>query len=183
MSRRPSDCSSGSSAEPDARVICARLRRGHARALALMRRGRFIESYGPSIAAGDAIERAADRTSPTGAGPTPRARRPPQGSTSERSSSSIAGWPRSPATGCRAYEVHLLARRSRSSSGASGGSRQARGAAARRAGPGRAASRSRSWWPWPATTVAWWRSSEGDRTSRRRLLGDRSSTERRSAGR
>ena len=28
---------------------------GHARALALMRRGRFIESYGPSIAAGDAI--------------------------------------------------------------------------------------------------------------------------------
>jgi DNA-binding SARP family transcriptional activator/tetratricopeptide (TPR) repeat protein len=31
---------------------------GHARALALMRRGRFIESYGPSIAAGDAIARA-----------------------------------------------------------------------------------------------------------------------------
>jgi DNA-binding SARP family transcriptional activator/tetratricopeptide (TPR) repeat protein len=28
---------------------------GHARALVLMRRGRFIESYGPSIAAGDAI--------------------------------------------------------------------------------------------------------------------------------
>ena len=28
---------------------------GHARALALMRRGRFTESYGPSIAAGDAI--------------------------------------------------------------------------------------------------------------------------------
>ncbi len=28
---------------------------GHARALALMRRGRFVESYGPSIAAGDAI--------------------------------------------------------------------------------------------------------------------------------
>jgi len=31
---------------------------GHARALALMRRGRFVESYGPSIAAGEAIERA-----------------------------------------------------------------------------------------------------------------------------
>jgi DNA-binding SARP family transcriptional activator len=31
---------------------------GHARALALMRRGRFVESYGPSIAAGDAIAKA-----------------------------------------------------------------------------------------------------------------------------
>ena len=31
---------------------------GHARALALMRRGRFIESYGPSIAAGEAIANA-----------------------------------------------------------------------------------------------------------------------------
>jgi DNA-binding SARP family transcriptional activator len=31
---------------------------GHARALALMRRGRFIESYGPSIAAGEAVMRA-----------------------------------------------------------------------------------------------------------------------------
>ena len=31
---------------------------GHARALALMRRGRFAESYGPSIAAGEAISRA-----------------------------------------------------------------------------------------------------------------------------
>ncbi len=31
---------------------------GHARALALMRRGRFVESYGPSIAAGDAVDRA-----------------------------------------------------------------------------------------------------------------------------
>jgi DNA-binding SARP family transcriptional activator/tetratricopeptide (TPR) repeat protein len=30
----------------------------HARALALMRRGRFVEAYGPSIAAGDAIDRA-----------------------------------------------------------------------------------------------------------------------------
>ena len=30
----------------------------HARALALMRRGRFVESYGPSIAAGEAIGRA-----------------------------------------------------------------------------------------------------------------------------
>jgi DNA-binding SARP family transcriptional activator/tetratricopeptide (TPR) repeat protein len=30
---------------------------GHARALALMRRGRFVDSYGPSIAAGEAIER------------------------------------------------------------------------------------------------------------------------------
>jgi tetratricopeptide (TPR) repeat protein len=30
---------------------------GHARALALMRRGRFVESYGPSIAAGEASER------------------------------------------------------------------------------------------------------------------------------
>ncbi len=31
---------------------------GHARALALMRRGRFVESYGPSIAAGESIARA-----------------------------------------------------------------------------------------------------------------------------
>jgi DNA-binding SARP family transcriptional activator len=31
---------------------------GHARALTLMRRGRFIESYGPSIAAGEAITKA-----------------------------------------------------------------------------------------------------------------------------
>ena len=31
---------------------------GHARALALMRRGQFVESYGPSIAAGEAIVRA-----------------------------------------------------------------------------------------------------------------------------
>jgi ATP/maltotriose-dependent transcriptional regulator MalT len=31
---------------------------GHARALALMRRGRFADSYGPSIAAGEAISRA-----------------------------------------------------------------------------------------------------------------------------
>lgn len=31
---------------------------GHARALALMRRGRFVDSYGPSIAAGEAITRA-----------------------------------------------------------------------------------------------------------------------------
>jgi DNA-binding SARP family transcriptional activator/tetratricopeptide (TPR) repeat protein len=31
---------------------------GHARALALMRRGRFVDSYGPSIAAGEAIGRA-----------------------------------------------------------------------------------------------------------------------------
>ena len=30
---------------------------GHARALTLMRRGRFVDSYGPSIAAGEAIER------------------------------------------------------------------------------------------------------------------------------
>ncbi len=30
---------------------------GHARALALMRRGRFLESYGPSIAAGEAVGR------------------------------------------------------------------------------------------------------------------------------
>ena len=31
---------------------------GHARALALMRRGRFVDAYGPSIAAGEAIARA-----------------------------------------------------------------------------------------------------------------------------
>jgi DNA-binding SARP family transcriptional activator/tetratricopeptide (TPR) repeat protein len=31
---------------------------GHARAIALMRRGRFTESYGPSIAAGEAVSRA-----------------------------------------------------------------------------------------------------------------------------
>ena len=51
----PSRCSGGSAPSP-ARV--GRLRTydaGHARALALMRRGLFAESYGPSIAAGEAI--------------------------------------------------------------------------------------------------------------------------------
>ena len=45
-------------AAPDRRIAtttCAIYDVGHARALALMRRGQFVESYGPSIAAGEAI--------------------------------------------------------------------------------------------------------------------------------
>ncbi len=45
------ELSSGATASNPLRTYDA----GHARALALMRRGRFIESYGPSIAAGEAI--------------------------------------------------------------------------------------------------------------------------------
>ncbi len=46
------------SAEPDSNGDLRVYDVGHARALALMRRGRFVESYGPSIAAGEAIRRA-----------------------------------------------------------------------------------------------------------------------------
>ena len=46
------------SAEPDSNGDLRVYDAGHARALALMRRGKFVESYGPSIAAGEAISRA-----------------------------------------------------------------------------------------------------------------------------
>ena len=46
------------SAEPDSSDDLRVYDAGHARALALMRRGEFVESYGPSIAAGEAIGRA-----------------------------------------------------------------------------------------------------------------------------
>ncbi len=46
------------SAEPDSNDDLRVYDAGHARALALMRRGQFVESYGPSIAAGEAIGRA-----------------------------------------------------------------------------------------------------------------------------
>ena len=46
------------SAEPDRGDDLRVYDAGHARALALMRRGKFVESYGPSIAAGEAIGRA-----------------------------------------------------------------------------------------------------------------------------
>jgi DNA-binding SARP family transcriptional activator/tetratricopeptide (TPR) repeat protein len=46
------------SAEPDSNDDLRVYDAGHARALALMRRGKFVESYGPSIAAGEAISRA-----------------------------------------------------------------------------------------------------------------------------
>ena len=74
---------------------------GHARALALMRRGRFVESYGPSIAAGEAIGAPTGPIWRTGAGRTPPAPPAPPASTSARSNSSTAGWRRSPATACR----------------------------------------------------------------------------------
>jgi DNA-binding SARP family transcriptional activator/tetratricopeptide (TPR) repeat protein len=46
------------SAEPDSNDDLRVYDAGHARALALMRRGKFVESYAPSIAAGEAISRA-----------------------------------------------------------------------------------------------------------------------------
>ena len=46
------------SAEPDSADDLRVYDASHARALALMRRGSFVESYGPSIAAGEAISRA-----------------------------------------------------------------------------------------------------------------------------
>ena len=84
---------------PAAATTCATYDVGHARALALMRRGRFVESYGPSIAAGEAIARAGRPDLAYGcwanaAGAATRGR----ASTSARSSSSTAASARSPAT-------------------------------------------------------------------------------------
>jgi len=85
---------------------------GHARALALMRRGRFVDSYGPSIAAGEAIGRA-DRadlaygcwanaaSAATAAGEHDRAIE-----FLDRGMAAIAG------RGLESLEVHLLAARS-----------------------------------------------------------------------
>jgi DNA-binding SARP family transcriptional activator len=85
---------------------------GHARALALMRRGRFADAYGPSIAAGDAIERA-DRpdlafgcwanaaSAATAAGEPQRALE-----FLDRGMTAVAG------RGLQGLEVHLLAARS-----------------------------------------------------------------------
>jgi tetratricopeptide (TPR) repeat protein len=85
---------------------------GHARALALMRRGRFADAYGPSIAAGDAIERA-DRpdlaygcwanaaSAATAAGEPQRALE-----FLDRGMTAVAG------RGLQSLEVHLLGARS-----------------------------------------------------------------------
>ncbi|MGP0053366.1 MAG: ATP-binding protein [Solirubrobacteraceae bacterium] len=85
---------------------------GHARALALMRRGRFVDSYGPSIAAGEAIGRA-DRpdlaygcwanaaSAATAAGEHDRALE-----FLDRGMAAIAG------RGLQSLEIHLLAARS-----------------------------------------------------------------------
>jgi DNA-binding SARP family transcriptional activator len=84
---------------------------GHARALALMRRGRFVDSYGPSIAAGEAIARA-DRpdlsygcwanaaSAATAAGEPERALE-----FLDRGMTALAGH------GLRSLEIHLLAAR------------------------------------------------------------------------
>ena len=85
---------------------------GHARALALMRRGRFVDSYGPSIAAGEAIDRA-DRpdlaygcwanaaSAATAAGEHDRALE-----FLDRGMAAISG------RGLQSLEIHLLAARS-----------------------------------------------------------------------
>jgi DNA-binding SARP family transcriptional activator len=85
---------------------------GHARALALMRRGRFIESYAPSIAAGDAIAKAGRpdlaygcwanaASAATAAGEYERALE-----FLDRGTAAIAGH------GLQSLEIHLLAERS-----------------------------------------------------------------------
>ena len=84
---------------------------GHARALVLMRRGRFIESYGPSIAAGDAIANAGRpdlaygcwanaASAATAAGEHKRALE-----FLDRGTAAIAGH------GLRSLEIHLLAQK------------------------------------------------------------------------
>jgi DNA-binding SARP family transcriptional activator len=85
---------------------------GHARALALMRRGRFVESYAPSIAAGEAIAQAGRpdlaygcwanaASAATAAGEPERALE-----FIDRGVAAIAG------QGLRSLEIHLLAARS-----------------------------------------------------------------------
>ncbi|MBV8989490.1 MAG: AAA family ATPase [Solirubrobacterales bacterium] len=85
---------------------------GHARALALMRRGRFVESYEPSIAAGEAISRAgrpdlaygcwaSAASAATAAGDRARALE-----FLDRGSSAVEGH------GLKGLEIHLLAERS-----------------------------------------------------------------------
>ncbi|MGO9971458.1 MAG: ATP-binding protein [Solirubrobacteraceae bacterium] len=84
---------------------------GHARALTLMRRGRFVESYGPSIAAGEAIARvgrpdlgygcwANAASAAAGAGEPERALE-----FLDRGTAALAGH------GLRSLEIHLLAAR------------------------------------------------------------------------
>jgi DNA-binding SARP family transcriptional activator len=85
---------------------------GHARALALMRRGRFVESYGPSIAAGDAIARAGRPDLAYGCWANAAGAAAAAGEYDraleflDRGTSSIAG------QGLKGIEVHLLAARS-----------------------------------------------------------------------
>ena len=104
----------------------------HARALALMRRGRFADAYGPSIAAGEAIERA-DRpdlaygcwanaaSAATAAGEPERALE-----FLNRGMTAVAG------RGLQGLEVHLLARtivRARGARAPRGGTQRGRGRA------------------------------------------------------
>ena len=85
---------------------------GHARALALMRRGRFIQSYGPSIAAGEAIGRT-DRPDLSygcwinAAGAATAAQDPDRAlEFLDRGMTALAGH------GLKTLEIHLLAARS-----------------------------------------------------------------------
>jgi tetratricopeptide (TPR) repeat protein len=85
---------------------------GHARALALMRRGQFVESYGPSIAAGEAIAQAGrpDLTYGCWANAASAASAAGEHRRAlefiDRGSAALAGH------GLRSVEVHLLAARS-----------------------------------------------------------------------
>jgi tetratricopeptide (TPR) repeat protein len=85
---------------------------GHARALALMRRGRFVESYGPSIAAGEAIGRANRPDLAYGCWANAASAACAAGEHDraveflDRGTAALAGH------GLRALEVHLLAERS-----------------------------------------------------------------------
>ena len=126
-----------------------------------MRRGRFVESYGPSIAAGEAID--ARRPARPGLwllGQRRQRGRRRRASTSARWSSSIAAWRRSPATVCRA---------SRSTAGRAsfvlrglGAARGGRTPRPRRSRRWPSSSASRSWSRWPATTAGWSRSRQGE---------------------
>ena len=123
----------------------------HARALALMRRGRFADAYGPSIAAGDAIERA-DRpdlaygcwanaaSAATAAGEPQRALE-----FLDRGMTAVAG------RGLQSLEVHhargTIVRAQRPRAPRGGAQPRPRQSAA-----WRNSWASRSCWPWPTTT-------------------------------
>ena len=142
---------------------------GHARALALMRRGRFVESYGPSIAAGEAIERAgrpdlaygcwANVASAAGAAGEQRASAGVPRSRHRRDRRPRTPGPRGPRAGGKIV-------RAAQDEAARGCPRRVRG----RAGAGRSARPAASWWRWPATTVGWSHSRRASTSSPPTLL-------------